>query len=710
MNRLGWGLIVALVLAQWGMFRQFVLREVAWSYPPHHDQANFLQRSYEGYSQILNLGPRKGLGDEIFFHRSREPRLPPWKVELPLRPRGGKNPDLRGAAVGLMLPLQATLAYCLAGPGRMTALSLNFIYFAGFQIALVATLRRFSGKWSVALIGLGLLLCASTPFYFQGGIADFRTDFISFCLFGTFVCMVVRSRVFADRNWSAAAGCVGALLFTFRFVTIVYLPGVLAALAVFLGYRARRFGDGLARKRLMNLGIAAGIIGIVAVPILVQRWPAINDYYVAGHITGGEKEIRAGEQGITTTWSWLSFYPRSLLGDHVGTHMMTWIGVLLLGAAARGFAGPNMRISGINRGTRNPALWVFVMACLFVPLAALMADRAKSPVVADVMVGPLIWITLASAIGIAGIGRTSRRSPLMRWGLSTLAIVLVSDGLRYQADHFATHASASGDRAQIEKLLNLEDRIARAADAMGWKTPNFAVDRISDSINFKVFEVMAFERLGESFDGREVLADSVLARGPDEEINRLHLADFVLLTEQFPEGTLAYPFDRSMRQLHPELYSWCRQNLIEVDHERLGPPFNYDVTVFLRPAVRVNGEPDGWVARTGATITGIAGVLRHRPVIDLWGPNSATSLPRPPHVTAILTVNGNEIRVPAGLAYEGTRYHLQLDLGSMELPLNDRMDIRLTFDSSFTPRQVAGTPDDRQLVMRLPDQGELRLK
>ena len=230
-ERLLWLLVVLFLLAQFGMFRQFVMREIARRYPANHDQANFLQQSYLAYEKLLAAGPREGFSEELGNGRPHKAHPPRDTVVLPQHaPEGRQRTDLQTVAVGLMLPFQATILYGIAGPGRVTALSINFFYFALFQIALVATLRRLTGRWSVALIGLGLLLTAMTPFYWQGGIADFRTDFIGFCLFGTFMCLALRCGAFASRRWSVAAGLVAALLVTFRFISLVYLAGILGLL------------------------------------------------------------------------------------------------------------------------------------------------------------------------------------------------------------------------------------------------------------------------------------------------------------------------------------------------------------------------------------------------------------------------------------------------------------------------------------------------
>jgi hypothetical protein len=60
---------------------------------------------------------------------------------------------------------------------------------------------------------------------------DFRMDFIAYCLFGVWVCAALRSGLFLDWRWAIATGLLAALLVANRFLTIIYLLGIIAGLA-----------------------------------------------------------------------------------------------------------------------------------------------------------------------------------------------------------------------------------------------------------------------------------------------------------------------------------------------------------------------------------------------------------------------------------------------------------------------------------------------
>lgn len=706
-----WLFVIALLLVQFGMFRQFALREVVWSYPPNHDQLSYLDQSYTGYEQIIQ-DPSKGLEGLVRFLPPPQHAAPKDSVVLPREDWHVESDWQRSKAAGMMLPLQAALLFCMAGPGRLTALSLNFLYFALLQVALVTTVKWLTGRWSVALLALGLLLLAKAPFppSWAGGLFDLRLDFIAFCLYGIVVCLAMRSRVFADRTWSLVAGAAGALLFTFRFLTLTYLAGVLGCVMAFLLVRLwSRRHDPEARRRIArqfgNALLASAIIAAVALPMLIPRLHAIEGYYVVGHLTGPEKNVRAAEQGITDLRSALLFYPRSLYDSGLGRPLLRAVRWVLL--ASIGLLAFRLIAHGrTSTGTFDPKASVFlVMAAILVPFTALTVDTAKSPVVGDIMVVPALWAVLLCVMTCAAAYRGARLSPVVRWVLIGMAAVVLGRAMIELTDQYARRASMTRHRDEVDRVLEIHRRLASTVADLGLTAPRFAFDSMSDVLHYKVFKILTYERNGTLLDADEVLANSIFERDPDEAVRRLRFADFVVLTRHpSPRpGAFELPFDRRMRELRPRLFDWCRNNDVELFDEHLGAPFNCEVTAFARPEVRVQADADGWMASRGAKIVGLAEVLRRRPRVDLWGPNTAQYLKDPPHVTA--RIAAGEAR--AALKYEGDRYHLSLHLDPVRLPPTGRVEIELTFDRSFVPRQINGSADDRELVMPLPDRASL---
>src|SRR5262249_2955657 len=167
----------------------------------------------------------------------------------------------RPIANGLLLHVQAAVLCVLFGPSRLTALSLNFLYFAAFQTVLFAVLYRLTQRWSVAFLGLGLLLTALSPHSPAGGLLDFRIDCIAFSLFGILLCTVVRSGFFSSLRWSLAVGAVALLLVLFRFLTSVYLAGILGAWWLFTAARWVLSRDPGQRTQLRRQLLGGGLGG-----------------------------------------------------------------------------------------------------------------------------------------------------------------------------------------------------------------------------------------------------------------------------------------------------------------------------------------------------------------------------------------------------------------------------------------------------------------
>jgi hypothetical protein len=221
---------------------------------------------------------------------------------------------------------------------------------------------------------------------------------------------------------------------------------------------------------------------------------------------------------------------------------------------------------------------------------------------------------------------------------------------------------------------------------------------------------MTYERRHIMIRPNEVLANSIFARPPAEQSDRLSRADLTVLSEMPapPPGQFEFAFDKEIRQLKPQFFDWCRKNCVELEHRHFDAPMTFDATLFIRPAVRIQGEPDGWMARHGTQITGLAEVLRSRPEIELVGKNAADRLPVPPHVKAALVAPGlAPIPIPAELTYDGPNYRLDIHVDPALLAEHGKVEIDLAFDSAFMLPGVSGAVD-RQLVFRLPESGDVR--
>jgi len=692
-NRIVWCAIFVLLLAQWGLFRQFALREVVWSYPSDYDQLAYLEQSYQTYERILEHGLVLGLEEGM----------------------GLRLGHLRMNAAGATLHLQAAVLYLLLGPSRMSALTLNFLYFALLQCVLVATVRWLTGRWSVALLALGLLLTTRTAFFYAGGLFDFRLDFIVLCLLGICICLAIRSNLFASWRWSAVTGLALADLGTFRFVTLAHLAGIAAAFLLFLAilWLAVRSDPSRRRKverQMIGCAIAGGILLLVAAPVLWHHRQAIHDYYYIGHVTGSEKQIRAEAAGTTTTWASAKYYPTSLVWDHAGVRYFKLCGIILAilaaAAAARWALGSvRRRAEGFLAEFDFPAAAFFLACCILIPLAVLERDQAKSPVVANVAVVPLVWVMVLAATGLAG----GRRGIdwIGRWGLIAAAAVALWTAAGAQFDHYARRTPMSLNRDGIERLLAMYDQMAEQCRAMGWVTPAVAADCIAaDYLAHKNLSVLAYERHGYVIDAGQSLGQLQEYSTP-ELFERLRRSDFVVLSHGTgPPPYYEYPFDRQMRQMHPQLVEWCDENMVALQSLHV---FDRDVTLYMRPAVQLQAAADGWITSDGLIVTTLGRMLRSAPHLEMRGQADFRLLHGTPHVHAKLLEAGHEpVDVPATITVTaGTDYLLKADVSPSLVTDDGPVRIRLTFDEHFVPVQIGTSNDPRELVMQVPTSATL---
>ena len=692
-DRMAWCAVVILLLVQWGLFRQFALREVVWSYPSDYDQLAYLEQSYQTYERILDHGLIHGLEEGM----------------------GLRFGHLRLNAAGATLHLQAAVLYLLLGPSRMSALTLNFLYFALLQCVMVATVQWLTGRWSAALLALGLLLTTSTAFYYAGGLFDFRLDFIAMCLFGICICLVIRSNLFADWRWSAVTGLALAALGTFRFVALAHLVAIAAAFLFFLAIlwlavhsdRSRR---GKIERQMIGCAIAAAILLLIVAPVLWHHRQAIHDYYYVGHVSGTEKQIRAQAAGTTTTWASVKYYPTSLVWDHAGVHYFRLCGIVLaiVGAAAAArwaLGNVSRRSDGFLADFDFPAATFFVVCCTLVPLAVLERDQAKSPVVANVAVVPLVWAMLLAAIALA----RGRRGFdwLGRWGLIAAAAVALWSAGGTQFGHYTRRTTMSLNRAGIERLLAMYDQMADECQAMGWATPAVATDCIAaDYLAHKNLSVLAYERHGYVIDAGQSLGQ--LQEYPVPELfERLKRSDFVVLSGRTgPPPYFEYPFDRQMREMHPQLVEWCEQNMVALQSVHV---FDRDVTLYMRPAVQLHAAADGWITSDGLIVTTLGRVLRSTPHVEMRGQADFRLLHGTPHVHAKLLEAGHEpVDVPTTITVTGgTDYVLKADVDPALVSEDGPVRIRLTFDEHFVPKQIGTSNDPRELVMQVPTSATL---
>lgn len=672
-NVVGWAVISFLLVLQYGLFRQFIQRDIAWGYATAHDQTTYLLASYEGYEEIRSNGVAAGV---LHAFNLRHP-------------------------TGVMLYLQASLLYLLLGVSRLSALTLNFAYFALLQVVVAGTLRWLTKSWAITFLGIGLLLALITPFFWAGGIADFRIDHIAFCLFGVFVSLVIRSKVFSSWTWSAVVGGAASWLVLFRFLTIVYLLGILGLVFLFLigkcvWYRRRNLTSfRLSARQVCGLAIAGLILLTVTGPVLWYNRAGIQAYYVVGHLTGAEKEVRAQEAGIVDTESNLLYYPNSLLEHHVG-HLFLVLSVLaIISSFFLGWTGNwKQRLCSAFPG-RVASLYLLVIICLIVPLVVLTINVAKSPVVGGILVGPLFWLVMLTVGRLLSMPKSSvTRGRIYRPGTLVLGAVILLSGVYNQFDNWSRPSDLSRRRSDVEQVLSLYNQIWQYSKQMGWAAPQVSNDLICDYFNHMVLKTWMYENTGSYLDVRPGLDSSIFALTEAEAISHVENSDFVLMTTLGENDVSPFPFAHSMQQLRPKLLELCNRRLLPLQQYYF---FGRKVTLYARPVLKVEAVPGSWVTVNGLTLSGSSDTLHKWPKIDLCGESNYPSLAvKVPQVSAQLLVLGQAPKtIETKGSANGQNYCIQLGLNPKDIQPNGSAKIRLVEN---TGRLIIKAPERATLL------------
>ena len=680
----GWFGVCALLILQFALFLQFAQREIVWGYPMAYDQTVFLSKAYETFDHMLSHGLLSGLAHGISL------RVPQ----------------------GNLLHLQASLTYFLLGPSRLSSIILNFAYFALLQYVLVSVALWLARSWAIAYLTMGLLWTTVGRFFIAGGgITDFRLDFISICLFGIAIGVVIRSGLLANLSWAPVVGATAAYLVLFRYINLTFVVGITAVCFVVLVIRRRSadlFVGDKAWRRLRGLVIAAGVFAALAAPMMVYSREVIFAYYVRGHL-GPDKDIRVAEFGTGALVDSLLYYPRALVDAHAGHLFLTLVLVMLLilltlAWRSRGRAGVEPSPSPVGFGETS----LFLGVCFLVPFVILTLDSSKSNVVAGVLLMPILWLVAIAVIAfrdrIAGVGFLSAKA------VPLLAAVVVLFGVAQEFNMATRRSPLTLHRDDTNQVLALYDLFARETQQNGWSNPRVAFDRMEDYLHPQVIPAILYERHQVFVNPRAVLGGSIFAVPEQAALTALENCDFAILTEDRLSLSVApgvYPFNLTMLAIRPKMRDLAERTLIPLKRFHMS---SWDTVLYIRPSLSAEGGNGGWILADGLTLVGDVAVMRARPEIELRGkavfqsPIGTLHEIETPGVAARWsdTIAPGK-RIPADIRKEGQEYRIHLSLPRDDIPDVPIPHIQLSFDRSFIPRDKGINDDVRHLVLPMPD-------
>lgn len=523
-----WSVLALAVVALFFFFRSHVINEVA-PYPArYHDQAGYLLRAYRTWNEMQLGGTVRALA-----------RIP-----------SETSPNT------VIFPAAAALFFPITGASRLGALTLGYLSFVAWILAVYLTVGWLLSDRGAALFSVGLLLFSSSPFSGAGGIDDFRPDWVAACLYGVFVCLLVRSGGLRFLRWSAVTGIVAVGLILIRPFTLSFIAGILvttAVAALLRPFEAPSPRESRNGRRFAGIAIVAVLTLVTAFGVIWPRRHALYDYYVVRHITGSEGRIRAVRNQVAGLGTYLAFYVRSILTSHPGpAFFMAAVGLLLAALKTRRRPDPSSIVTPELSG--RPAFHLdgsapAVLAAFAVPFLILTIDFDKSPAVGGVFVAPLLMGLVLLVFHILppapDPGVSSRHRRLV------LSMAFLMAGVLFQYSRYRSVRLSAADREENTAVSALHDAVLKESIARGWDSPIVSSDRVTAAFFAATLSVTAFERQGLFPAFRQGIGLDIGKPLEAQALATMKASEFVLITVSEPGGRPRYPFDIGMADLAP---------------------------------------------------------------------------------------------------------------------------------------------------------------
>ena len=481
---------------------------------------------------------------------------------------------LREAAEnGPLIHIEALLLFLVAGPSRLSALSVHQVNLAAYVILFTGGVKHVTGSRRMALLATGLAF-GSGPLWF-GGQIDYRLDFSAMCMFGLFVSLVMRSDVFHRLGWSLAAGGAAGATILLRFLNAPYIAGIYAVMLAYYGFAAmrRRSADG---ARRLTGASRPGFWGRRSCS------PSSGSAAQRSTVTTSYGRDWARRPRYRTRSPCSCTHPKSLLTDHLGLWLPA-AAALAIGLSLMGIRWP-------GAADRQPARlgdhFLFLVVCagvVYVSLTAYAAFEVVSPTVGGVLVPVFSWIV---ALGCWLLLRRRLPSELTtQRAAGAAAAIAIGIGLWGQTSHYGRHTAFGLHERDFRPIIEMYDTIGAYSEQARWQAPIIAADSMRDYFWAGAVRVSYYERHGRLIGFLGVLGASASVNPPPREdmLSQLAAAHFLILAHQ--AGQIEYPYALvpALEAIRPEVERFARA---ETDAHRTVPDPRAD-----GGSLRQGGEP-----------------------------------------------------------------------------------------------------------------------
>lgn len=679
-----WLFFYGLIIFEYLLFRNYALREIVNYYPAFDDQAFYLQKSYAFYENVLKNGLL------ATFSKS-----------------------LQGIAApgAFFFPIQAAGLYFLVGASRLSALTVNFIYFVGLQFFIAKIIRDITKNNYFTLIFIGLLLSSMTPFMNPGGLLDFRADFVVCCLYGMLVTCIIKAEVFFNKKWTLVATILMLLLISLRFLTVLYIGVLIVALFCYFFYCYKHQTEKqlllAAKTRLLNLGIFTCGYIFTSMLLILLIGKSLYHYYFLLHLD--VINIVKKEEGINSIVQTVLYYPYSILKTHLGwLFIATTVSILLVLTFNFSNRKYHQEIPK-QKLTLSKATTFFLWLSFLVPLIILSLDPSKSPIVGGVVLVPicclLIWGLIISFYPKYQNGADKILLPLLA-GISLLF------GTYNYCSNFSSksfHYYADNVRGITEMYQDIGNYLTKNKQ----DNLKLATDQLNDFMDAPAIAALYYERTGLLLETQVTLCNNQFSANSPSPDFMHHLSReqilpklkqsevFILTTSTYPKQT-HFPIEGSIRDFHKDIAEFAEHNFTRLGDYRF---HNASFRVYVNPKLKIlGGTSDGWVSNDGIVID--IPQNTHKPLskIILTGELGLQWKKEDLKMGESYFLSKNhKVNIQARLEISGNFYRITCFLPKSS---NNISRIIIGFASYFIPAKHGFSNDTRHLVIRMPTKSD----